>query len=60
MSWRELEGKKIEQVRPVDQNEVILEIEGGQLVKITAKHPPTSPEGQAELEVEIKKAKKPK
>jgi hypothetical protein len=58
MSWRELEGKKVVRVQPVDQNEVVLEIEGKQLVKISAKHPANSPEGEAELVVEIKKAKK--
>ncbi|HEY3106357.1 MAG TPA: hypothetical protein VGJ49_06125 [Gaiellaceae bacterium] len=58
MSWRELEGKKVARVQPVDQNEVVLELEDGQLVKISAKHPPNSPEAEAELVVEIKKAKK--
>jgi hypothetical protein len=56
MSWRELEGKKINQVRPVDQNEVILELDDGKLVKIRAKHPPDTPEGEAQLVVEFKKA----
>ena len=46
MSWRELEGKKITQVRPVDQNEVVLELEGGHLVKIRATHPPNTPESR--------------
>ena len=58
MSWREIEGKKVVRVQPVDQNEVVLELEDGQLVKIRAKHPPNSPESEAELVVEIKKAKK--
>jgi hypothetical protein len=58
MSWRELEGKKITQVRPVDQNEVVLELEGGTLVKIRAKHPPDTPEAEAQLVMEMKKAKK--
>jgi hypothetical protein len=58
MGWRELEGKKIEQVLPIDQNEEILQLEGGQLAKIRAKHPPTSPESEAELELQLKKAKK--
>jgi hypothetical protein len=58
MSWRELEGKKVVRVQPVDQNEVVLELEGGELVKIRAKHPPNSPESAAELVVEIKKKKK--
>jgi hypothetical protein len=58
MSWRELEGKKVIRVQPVDANEVVLELEGGELVKIRAKHPPGSPEAEAELLMEIKKAKK--
>jgi hypothetical protein len=58
VSWRELEGKKITQVRPVDQNEVVLELEGGHLVKIRATHPPNTPESEAELLVEIKKPKR--
>jgi hypothetical protein len=58
VSWRELEGKKVTQVRPVDQNEVILELEGGKLVKIRAKHPADTPEADAQLVVEIKPAKK--
>jgi hypothetical protein len=57
MSWREIEGKKVVRVQPVDQNEVVLELEGGELVKIRAKHPPNSPESAAELVVEIKKKK---
>lgn len=58
MSWRDIEGKKVIRVQPVDQNEVVLELEGGELAKISAKHPPNSPESEAELVVEIKKAKK--
>jgi hypothetical protein len=58
MSWRELEGKKVVRVQPVDQNEVVLEIEGGQLAKIRAKRPTGSPEAEAELVLELKKAKK--
>jgi hypothetical protein len=58
MSWRELEGKKIVRVQPVDQNEVVLELEGGELAKIQAKHPPVTEEAAAELLLEIKKAKK--
>jgi hypothetical protein len=58
VSWRELEGKKITQVRPVDQNEVVLELEGGHLVKIRATHPPNTQESEAELLVEIKKPKR--
>lgn len=58
MSWREIEGKKVVRVQPVDQNEVVLELEGGMLVKIQAKHPANSPESEAELVIELKKAKK--
>jgi hypothetical protein len=57
MSWRELEGKTIKTVRPVDQNEVVFELEDGKLARIRAKHLPSSPESEAELELEIKKAK---
>ena len=56
MSWRDLEGKKIEQVRPVDQSEVILQLEGGELAKIQAKHPPAAPGSDAELSLEIRQA----
>ena len=58
MSWRDLEGKKILHVQPVDQNEVVLELEGGELAKNQAKHPPATEEAAAELLLEIKKAKK--
>jgi len=57
MSWREIEGKKVVRVQPVDQNEVVLELAGGQLVKIRAKHPPNSPESEAELVMEMRKKK---
>jgi hypothetical protein len=57
MSWRELEGKRIEQVRPVDQDEVVLELEGGELAKIRAKRAPSGLEAEAELEVQLQKAK---
>ena len=58
MSWRDLEGKRIESVRPVDQSEVVLQLEGGELAKIQAKHPPASPGSDAELTLQIQKAKK--
>jgi hypothetical protein len=57
MSWRDLEGKRIEQVQPVDQSEVILQLEGGELAKIQAKHPPSAPTSEAELTLELRKAK---
>jgi hypothetical protein len=57
MSWREIEGKKVVRVQPVDSNEVVLELEGGELVKIRASHPSNAPESEAELVIEIKKAK---
>lgn len=58
MSWRELEGRTIKTVRPVDQNEVVLELDNGHLARIRATHPPASPESEAELELEIKKTTK--
>lgn len=59
MSWRDLEGKRIEQVRTVDQHEVVLQLEGGELAKIRAKAPATTSETGAELEVQVQKAKPP-
>ncbi len=59
MSWRELEGKRIEQVRTVDQEEVVLQLEGGQLAKIRARAPGTSSDSPAELQVELQKATPP-
>ncbi len=53
MSWRDLEGKKIEQVRPVDQSEVILQLEDGKLATIQARYPATAPGSDAELTLEI-------
>jgi hypothetical protein len=58
MSWRDIEGKRIEEVRPVDESEVVIELEGGQLARIQAKHPPSTPIAEAELELQIQKAKK--
>jgi YHS domain-containing protein len=59
MSWRELEGKRIEQVRTVDQQEVVLQLEGGELVQIRAEAPAATSETSAELRVEIQKATPP-
>ena len=58
MTWRDIEGKRIEEVRPVDESEVVLQLEGGELARIQAKHPPSTPTGEAELELQIQKAKK--
>lgn len=57
MSWQDLKGKKITEVRPVDQNEVVLELDGSKIVKIRAKHPPDTPESEAQLTMEMKQAK---
>jgi hypothetical protein len=57
MSWRDIEGKRIERVEPVDESEVVLHLEGSELAKITAKHPPHTPAAEASLELEIKKQK---
>jgi hypothetical protein len=57
MSWRDLEGKRIERVVAVDQSEVILELEGGELAKIQAKHPPAAPTSEAELVLDVRKAR---
>lgn len=59
MSWRDLEKKRIETVRPIDQSEVVLELEGGELVKIRATPSSRSPESGATLEMEMQKAKQP-
>jgi hypothetical protein len=55
MSWRDIEGKRIEYVEPVDESEVVLHLEGGQLAKIQAKHPPHTPAASASLELTLKK-----
>jgi hypothetical protein len=57
MSWRDLEGKRIERVVPVDQSEVIFELEGGEMAKIQAKHPPEAPTSEAELVLDVRKTK---
>jgi hypothetical protein len=57
MTWRDLEGKRIEEVRPVDESEVVLQLEGGELAKIQAKHPPNLPTSEAELELQLQKAR---
>jgi hypothetical protein len=58
VSWRELEGKRIERVEPVDESEVVLHLEGSELAKIQAKHPPHTPAAGASLELELKKKQK--
>jgi hypothetical protein len=58
MSWRDLEGKRIERVEPVDESEVVLHLEGSELAKIQAKHPPHTPAASASLELELKKKQK--
>ncbi len=55
MSWRALEGKRIERVEPVDESEVVLHLEGSELAKIQAKHPAHTPAASASLELELKK-----
>ena len=39
MSWRDIQGKKIEEVIPIDQSEVVLKLEGGKLARISARAP---------------------
>jgi hypothetical protein len=58
MSWRELEGKRIERVEPVDESEIVLHLEGSELAKIQAKHPSHTPAASASLELELKKKQK--
>jgi YHS domain-containing protein len=56
MSWRDLEGKRIEQVRTVDPQEVVLQLEGGELVRIRAEAPATTSESTAELRLQMQRA----
>ena len=55
MSWRDIEGKKIEEVIPIDQSEVVLKLQGGKLARISARHPADTPETEAKLELSIQK-----
>ena len=56
MSWRDIEGKRIEQVIPVDQSEIVLKLEGGKLARLTARTPADTPETPAQLDLDIQKA----
>jgi hypothetical protein len=58
MSWRDIEGKRIERVEPVDESEIVLHLEGSQLAKIQAKHPPHTPAANASLELQLIKKQK--
>jgi hypothetical protein len=55
MSWRDLEGTRIEQVIPVDQSEIVLKLEDGKLARLTARAPADTPETPAQLDLEIQK-----
>jgi hypothetical protein len=55
MSWRDLEGTRIEQVIPVDQSEIVLKLEGGKLARLTARAPADTPETPAQLDLVIQK-----
>ncbi len=36
MDWRDLEGKRIERVRSMDEREVVLELQGGEVIRVSA------------------------
>jgi hypothetical protein len=55
MSWRDLEGTRIEQVISVDQSEIVLKLEDGKLARLTARAPADTPETPAQLDLEIQK-----
>jgi hypothetical protein len=55
MSWRDIEGKKIEEVIPIDQSEVVLKLEGGKLARISATAPADTDETPAKLELSVQK-----
>ncbi|MFL6041676.1 MAG: hypothetical protein ACJ740_09770 [Gaiellales bacterium] len=55
MSWRDIEGKKIEEVIPIDQSEVVLKLEGGKLARISALAPADTAETAAKLELSVQK-----
>jgi hypothetical protein len=58
MSWRDLENETIEEVLPVDQAEVVLKLESGKLARIRAQAPPSTQEVEAELVLDIQKARR--
>jgi hypothetical protein len=55
MSWRDIQGKKIEEVIPIDQSEVVLKLEGGELARISARAPADTTETPAKLELSVQK-----
>jgi hypothetical protein len=55
VSWRDLEGKRIEQVIPVDQSEIVLKLDGGMLARLGARAPADTPETPAQLDLELQK-----
>lgn len=59
MSWRDIEGLKIEQVIPIDQSEIVLKLEGGKLARLSARAPADTPETPAQLDLEIQKEQQP-
>ena len=59
MSWRDIEGLKIEQVIPIDQSEIVLKLEGGKLARLSARAPADTPETPAKLDLEIQKEQQP-
>ena len=56
MSWRDIEGTRIEQVIPVDQSEIVLKLENGKLARLTARSPADTPETPAQRDLQIQKA----
>jgi hypothetical protein len=57
MSWRDIEGKRIEEVRLVDESEVVLQLEGGELARIQAQCKGATPAAASKLTIELKKVK---
>jgi hypothetical protein len=58
VSWRDIEGLRIEQVIPIDQSEVVLKLEGGKLARLGARAPADTPETPAQLDLEVQKEEK--
>jgi hypothetical protein len=55
MSWRDIQGKKIIEVIPIDAAEVVLKLDGGKLARISARAPADTPETAAKLELSVQK-----
>jgi YHS domain-containing protein len=58
MSWRDLEGRRIEQVLTADRQEAVLRLEDGRLAQVRAEAQEAVCECGAELRVEILRVEK--